>query len=307
MRTFLWLIALAGITAIGYGWWLDERRQDAAAAPERLATRAAETGLRRMLAGHGGLDFADLVIGPAAGPDLRDFRGRVARDGRKLPVYGQARRLCAKALDAADCWQIAYLEVDGEVEPMPDPPAILAAAKDGAAEIAAALGAPLETADTPAAAAPSAAAPSAAAPKAARELAGKAPALAPIPAAAPPAALAQDAGEARPEPAPGGPAKSGLPPIPAPKPAGWPASVGARDRAADAGPEATHQVILPTVNARAGPGLDRTVVGRLPRGTRLAQIGASDGWGRFVVLSGATRGQEVWAALRILAPLSEDG
>ena len=65
-------------------------------------------------------------------------------------------------------------------------------------------------------------------------------------------------------------------------------------------PMPTHAVARPVINARSGPGTENQAVARLPEGRRLAMIEEHDGWGRFLVLDGDGRGQEVSAALRIL-------
>ena len=69
---------------------------------------------------------------------------------------------------------------------------------------------------------------------------------------------------------------------------------------APSGPTPTHAVDRPVINARSGPGTENQVVARLPEGLRLAMIEEQDGWGRFLVLDGDGKGQEIWAALRIL-------
>lgn len=148
MRSLLWMLVFAGIVAVGYGYWAETQRLASAGKSERAAIGQADLGLRRMLLGHGGYAFADLVIGVKSGIDRFDFRGRVSRDGRSMPAYGQAQRLCEYGLEAADCWRIVMLEIDGLAEEIAEAPVRLANAKSGTGQGPTPAGSALETADT---------------------------------------------------------------------------------------------------------------------------------------------------------------
>lgn len=112
MKFVIWIVLGAGLSGAGWLWSADGPPEKLLVQPAALSDARERAGLYRMLDGQEGLRFADLVIGLSDG-DLRDFRGRLEREGRMRPVFGQARRLCLKGLEAADCWEIAHLEIDG--------------------------------------------------------------------------------------------------------------------------------------------------------------------------------------------------
>lgn len=71
-------------------------------------------GLKSMLTNQSGLNFVNLVIGRNS-DGLRAFRARIVEDNHARPVFGQARRTCDSAPDLAECWEIAILQIDGEM------------------------------------------------------------------------------------------------------------------------------------------------------------------------------------------------
>ncbi len=71
-------------------------------------------GLKRMLTDRADMTFVNLVVGTETG-GLRTFRARIVEDNQARPVFGQARRTCEVAPDVAECWEIATLQVNGEM------------------------------------------------------------------------------------------------------------------------------------------------------------------------------------------------
>ena len=87
------------------------------------------------------------------------------------------------------------------------------------------------------------------------------------------------------------------------EPALGPRSIVDREPAAQLSQAATHLVNRPIINARDGPSTDNKVIAKLSNGVHLSLLKAKNGWGRFVVLDGQAKDQEIWAALRILKDL----
>lgn len=104
-------------------------------------------GLRRMLGQREDLSFVNLVVG-SAHDGLRTFRARLVEDAHPRPVFGQARRICNSAPDLAECWEIASLQVDGEVRDLGQQTA-KAAPTAGGPVAATAVGDEIETSDIP--------------------------------------------------------------------------------------------------------------------------------------------------------------
>lgn len=71
-------------------------------------------GVRRMLTNRADFRFVNLVVGTDH-EGLRAFRARVTEDSHARPVFGQARRTCDSAPDLAECWEIATLQIDGQM------------------------------------------------------------------------------------------------------------------------------------------------------------------------------------------------
>ena len=114
MRWILWSLPIFGLALGGWVWWQHDLNAQLAEEPRRIAELRDHVGVRRMLSSHVSFSVTDLVIGGTDGLDLRDFRGRIEREGRLKPMFGQARRLCVKGQHTPDCWEIAHLEIDGQ-------------------------------------------------------------------------------------------------------------------------------------------------------------------------------------------------
>jgi len=117
MRIFLVLLVIA---AGGAAWWWLGRDPEAERARliEKAQFAAAEVGVRRMLAQSGPFEFSDIVVGPRLEDGGWDFRGLLRRDGDFRPAYGRAAPVCERGLEAAECWEISYLEADGRQVPL---------------------------------------------------------------------------------------------------------------------------------------------------------------------------------------------
>ena len=270
MRTLLIFVLSCAAGTAGWGWWLSQP-QTGGEQQTAASAAQAEIGLRRMLAAQDVLIFEDIVVGIAPQPDLRDFRGRVSQKGHLRPIFGQARRVCPADETAQSCWQLVHLEIDGTVADLE------------------ALG-QQRIADVPAPAAAPARA--------------QAPSPSPVPSLSPgdplitadiPNAETAKAPEPTEQPEPQAQTLSEI------------ETPGAADAetAADK-PKATHVVGKPLINTRTGPGTQHQVVTQLKAGAQLKMLEQSEDWGRFVIMSGATQGQEVWAALRILTPMTPE-
>jgi len=269
MRFLLSTLVICGLA--GGALFLLERGLQATqpVPPAGIDERREALGVRRMLT-EARFDFSALVIGIAR-DDLRDFRGSLREAGRVRPVYGQARRLCVKGLDAADCWEIGYLQVDGrQVLPAEDAATPIDPAVDLRADDEPAGAPVIETADVPAEA------------------------LVEVPVDVPAEELLA-----------GAPVADGTPRPAATETVTETVTETTTEPATSdtAPPAATHKVARPVINTRDGPGTDNAVVTRLNAGARLALVERTGEWGRFVVLDGAESGTEVWAALRILEAL----
>ncbi len=270
MRIFLVLLVIA---VGGAAWWWIGRDPEAERARliEKAQFSAAEIGVRRMLAQGGPFEFSDVVIGPRLEDGGWDFCSLMRRDADFRPAYGRAAPVCESSLEAAECWEISYLEADGKEVP---------------------LGAEPE------------------APEAVLELPGSEADLPLIPVApgttptAPPEGPPPDAGEASgattpaveetteaavAEPAPAAGPQAPTEPAVAPAP-----SLDAE------APQATHRVARARINTRAGPGARNPVVTTLSAGTLLALIETEGNWGRLLTLDGEATGTEAWAALSIV-------
>lgn len=68
---------------------------------------------------------------------------------------------------------------------------------------------------------------------------------------------------------------------------------------------ADHLINSPLVNARAGPGTENAVLGRLSDGQTLRLLERDQGWGRFEVVGGEQDGLVAWIAERLVRPTVE--
>ncbi len=270
MRIFLVLLVIA---VGGAAWWWIGRDPEAERARliAKAQVAAAGIGVRRMLAQSGPFEFSDVVIGPRLEDGGWDFRGLLRRGGDFRPAYGRAAPACESGLEAAECWEISYLEADGKEVPLgvdPEASEVVSKLPDSEADLPLTSAAP----GTPPLA------PSQAPPPDTDEASG----------ATPPAVEeATEATAAEPAPAasPQAPAEPAI--APAPSPDAEP-------------PQATHRVARARINTRAGPGTANPVVTTLSAGTLLALIEIEGNWGLFLILDGEAAGTEAWAALSIV-------
>lgn len=270
MRIFLVLLVIA---AGGAAWWWFDRDPEAERARliEKAQSAAAEVGARRMLAQSGPFEFSDVIVGPRLEDGGWDFRGMLRRDGDFRPAYGRAAPVCESRLEAAECWEIRYLEADGKEVALggePEAPEADSEAPGSEAALPLIPAAP----DTPPIASPEGPPPDA------DEASG---ATTPVVEGATEAAMAEPAPAASPQ----APTEPAVAPAPSPE--------------AEA-PQATHRVARARINTRAGPGTGNAVVTTLSAGTLLALIETAGNWGRFLILDGEATGTEAWAALSIV-------
>ena len=115
MRIFLVLILVGLIGGAGAGWWPQaDRDSDDIAEAMRLKAEAA-LGIRRMLRAHPEFEFQNIVVGRVLEGGHVDFRGQMTRQGRTEPVYGMVSVHCVDGLAKAECWNLTYLERNGEL------------------------------------------------------------------------------------------------------------------------------------------------------------------------------------------------
>ena len=113
MRLFLVLILVGLISGAGAGWWPRESRESEEMAEALRLKAEADLGIRRMLRGHDGFAFRDIVVGRVHEGGQVDFRGQLVRKGRAEAAYGLVSARCAETLATAGCWQLDVLEVGG--------------------------------------------------------------------------------------------------------------------------------------------------------------------------------------------------
>lgn len=218
------IVALAG----GTWTWVAPRTDQQNPKPEIVFDAGERVGVKRMLDAREDLQLVNLVVGSDTSSGLRNFRARLIEGGQARPVFGQARRLCNSAPNAAECWEIVLLQVDGKPRLLqsiiaePEVQNLVTPTEDETV---------IETGE-----------------------------------------------------------------IPRPIPPEEPQTVTTT-------PSATHLVARPIINARSGPGVSNPVLFKLSQGARLSQVGENNGWGKFIVLEGESRGAEAWASLSILEAL----
>lgn len=118
MRVFLILVALAG--GILAFWWISQ--QD----PEKERTRlqaqtkliSARIGVQKMLESSDRFGFSNIVITPASDGKPVEFRAMAIQQGTPRPAFGEASANCEDTLEAAECWTITLLEIDGRPYPL---------------------------------------------------------------------------------------------------------------------------------------------------------------------------------------------
>lgn len=110
-------VLLIVVLAVGFGgyWWIS--RQDPEAEKARLIAVAkaasAKIGMQKMLRESDVFEFTNVVISRSQTEGALEFRAMVIQQGAPRPVYGEAAPNCEDALEAAECWDIILLEVDG--------------------------------------------------------------------------------------------------------------------------------------------------------------------------------------------------
>lgn len=250
MRFLLILILICAAVAGGWFWLNRDRSGEIAAAEARHARAKAALGMRTMLREHPVYDFKSIVLGTTGADRSVDFRSKVSRSGRMTPAYGQAQPICEQDLELAECWELTYLQADGQdIDLGASEATSQSESKPEVAEEQEPPAEPSEPAtDTSATTSPSA------------------------------------------EPAVAAPVET---------------SVAQTENTISepSAPPATHRVARQLINTRSGPGTQNPVVTQLQAGAELALLETQDGWGRFLLLSGAERGIEVWAAFSILEAL----
>lgn len=279
MRLIVLLILIGAAGAAGWFWLNRDRSADLAAAEARVERQKAALGMNTHLREHEIYTFQNIVLGGRNAEGEIDFRGQVAKSGRLTPAFGRLRGLCDTERERPECWELAYLEADGQVM------ALAPASAETASE---------ETpAEEPETIAPAGETAGDATPSAEGETAPQTPAVQPASQPVTGPVAAESPAETPTETSAAQPVAT----QPAETPA--PAAEGPEPLA----PPATHQVARALINTRSGPGTENPVVTRLQSGAQLALLETVGGWGRFIVLDGDERGTEVWAALSILEPL----
>lgn len=296
----MWILKLAAIaapiaaTAYAGAQGLAElnERTEIRAVEEAALKRAARQALDASP-----LRFKQVVVGPGSTSEEMRFRARAAApDGEWTTAYGVIGNDCPGGAAASGCWRLASLYVDGRAatpagDVMSDAMAAKLAAPARPAAAGATVAGPASSGSArsdPAPATPSAApatdativtpnSPAAAprAPAAASGSGGATSETATSPAAAHTTAALDPA------------ATDATPPRTAAAPAPEPVA-------------ASHAVRLSLVNARAAPSTDAEVLLQLPGDTGLLLLERQGGWGKFRVLDGDDRDQEVWVAFSVL-------
>ena len=305
------MIFLSVFVALGSGFMAVEQLTRQGSAPGDGPTSAEAIELTGVLRDRVGLAVTGMVVSPPKGQE-RDFRGLHSSDGRLRPVYGQVKVLCGEETGPA-CWELSYLEIDGQKVPDPGHSAMPKQAVKKTDE-----NEEIETADiprkqiavplpTPAISVARAGLPvidTSKSPPLGLGGTGSTPVVEPVGtySAAPPLPVESLVEGVATGQVPVPPIRSSaLSKQPA---QGTPSAGGATTRtaakSAAAAPGATHRVRKPWINGRAGPGTDTQVITRLLSGSRLSLIERRAGWGKFVVLNGTASDQTVWASLHIL-------
>lgn len=304
----MWILKLAAIaapiaaTAYAGAQGLAElnERTEIRAVEEAALKRAARQALDASP-----LRFKQVVVGPGSTSEEMRFRARAAApDGEWTTAYGVIGNDCPGGAAASGCWRLASLYVDGRAATpagdvmsdamaaklaAPARPAAASATVAGSTVAGPASSGPAQSDPAPAAAQPAtnativtpnglAANSPAAAPRAPATASGSGGATSE---AATSAAAAQTTAALDPA------ATDATPPRTAAAPAPEPVA-------------ASHAVRLSLVNARAAPSTDAEVLLQLPGDTGLLLLERQGGWGKFRVLDGEDRDQEVWVAFSVL-------
>lgn len=301
----MWILKLAAIaapiaaTAYAGAQGLAElnERTEIRAVEEAALKRAARQALDASP-----LRFKQVVVGPGSTSEEMRFRARAAApDGEWTTAYGVIGNDCPGGAASSGCWRLASLYVDGRAAtPAGDVMSDVMAAKlaaparstvAGATVAGPASSGPAQSDPAPAAAQP--APPSTSPATDANIVTTNSPAAAPR---APAAASGSDGATSETATSPAAAqttaaldpaATDATPPRTAAAPAPEPVA-------------ASHAVRLSLVNARAAPSTDAEVLLQLPGDTGLLLLERQGGWGKFRVLDGEDRDQEVWVAFSVL-------
>ena len=113
MRIFL-LFIVATVAGLAI-WWISRQDPDVERARLTAAAKAASAtvGMQKMLRESDVFEFTNVVVSPSQTEDVLEFRAMVIQQGAPRPVYGEAAPNCEDALEAAECWDLVLLEVDG--------------------------------------------------------------------------------------------------------------------------------------------------------------------------------------------------
>ena len=113
MRALSACILLIVLSASG-GIWLNSGPGRTDGALEEIEHRMAALGMRKMLRTHTDHSFSSIVIGPAGPDELFDFRAQITLSGQTMPACGRVRGLCMAGPEQPECWELAYLEANGQ-------------------------------------------------------------------------------------------------------------------------------------------------------------------------------------------------
>lgn len=115
MRSLIFSIAGFAAVVIALSIWWVGRDVDSERAKieDRRNEAAAKIGIRKMFSENSAYIISDFALGVRSEGGLRDFRGFLQRDGKALPAYGRLRSVCVEGFERPECWEIAYLEANG--------------------------------------------------------------------------------------------------------------------------------------------------------------------------------------------------
>ena len=306
----MWILKLAAIaapiaaTAYAGAQGLAElnERTEIRAVEEAALKRAARQALDASP-----LRFKQVVVGPGSTSEEMRFRARAAApDGEWTTAYGVIGNDCPGGAAASGCWRLASLYVDGRAatpagDVMSDAMAAKLAAPARSTVAGSTVAGPASSSSAQSAPAPAAAqpAPPSTSPSTDANIVTPNSLAANSPAAAPRApAAASGSGETTSETATSSAAAQTTAALD-------PAATDATPPRTTAAPApepvtASHAVRLSLVNARAAPSTDAEVLLQLPGDTGLLLLERQGGWGKFRVLDGEDRDQEVWVAFSVL-------
>ncbi len=115
MRVFLVLCAALAIGAGGYFGYGLKKELDVLKAVHSARVAEERSGIRQTLSNHPRYRFEQVVLGPGATDDTREFRARIKENGISQSVYGVIARGCEAEASLAEpgCWRLQQLVIDG--------------------------------------------------------------------------------------------------------------------------------------------------------------------------------------------------